>query len=535
MKKSKLTVLIVGLLTVSLLAFGCGGNNANQQQQGQQGGQQSEQQGAAEPQDGGTLIIGLTQVPNNLDPVRYTGTYESNVMRSVFDTVVAWSDDQTEIVPYLAESWEISDDMMEYTFKLRDDVYFHNGRQMTAEDIKYSLERSEKESAMQRLADLDHAEVIDDTTVKLVLKAPNAAFLARLTDAGNGIVPKEEVENLGDDFGRQPVGTGAFKFESWENNIITLAKNEDYFLETPHLDKVEFKFINDLTMMGNALTAGDVNVAHEIADVDLQKFKSDDSVQVLNSPGMNVYMLEMNVVSGPTVDPRVREAITYAIDVDSAVANIFPNGGASRAYVPLPENSWGFKPEYKDYAVTRDVEKAKQLLADAGYENGFDITLYAPNKPNRAKWAEILQAQLKEVGINVSIQKLEWGTYSAAVAANQAPMFLQGWTWYPDPEFFLTSFFHSNNLGTLGNGIGYDDADVTAWLNEAKGSTAVQSERADIYQKVIEKVMSEYVCVPGWTTENVSVVDASVHGYKVFTDAGIRLVTPEGTNVWIEQ
>lgn len=139
------------------------------------------------------------------------------------------------------------------------------------------------------------------------------------------------------------------------------------------------------------------------------------------------------------------------------------------------------------------------------------------------------------MGINVTIEKLEWGTYSAAVAANQAPMFLQGWTWYPDPEFFLTSFFHSNNVGTLGNGIGYDDPEVTQWLNDAKGSTSEQSERADIYQKVIDKVMGEYVCVPGWTTENVSVVNGKVHGYKVFSDAGVRLVTPSGTNVWIEQ
>lgn len=539
MKKKKLTYLITCLLAVSMLATGCGGgNNAAQQPPAQNQPEEQQQQAAGEPQDGGTLIIGLSQVPKNLDPVKYTGTYESNVMRSIYDTVVAWSDDQSEILPCLAESWTVSDDMMEYTFKLREDVYFHNGRQMTAEDIKYSLERSEAESAMQRLADLDHAEVIDEYNVKLVLKAPNAAFLARLTDAGNGIIPKEAVEELGDNFGTQPVGTGPFKFDSWENNIITLSKNDQYFLTTPHLDAVEFKFINDLTMMGNSLSAHDIDVAHEIADVDLQKFKGDDSVQVMSSPGMNVYMLEMNVVSGPTADPKVREAITYALDVDSAVKNIFPNGGATRAYVPLPENSWGFTPyaeEFKAYAVERDVEKAKALLAEAGYEDGFDITLYAPNKPNRAKWSEILKAQLAEVGINVTIEKLEWGTYSSIVAANDAPMFLQGWTWYPDPEFFLTSFFHSNNLGTLGNGIGYDDPEVTQWLNDAKGSTAVQEERAEIYKQVIDKVMSEYVCVPGWTTENVSVIDGSVHGYKVFSDAGVRLVTPDGTNVWMEQ
>lgn len=532
MKKSLLTYLMVCLLAVSLLLTGCGNSNKNETPVDNE----QPTTAADEPRDGGTLTIGLSQVPKNLDPVRYTGTYESNIMRSIYDTLVAWSDDQTEIMPYLASEWEISEDLMEYTFKLRDDVYFHNGRKMTAEDVKYSLERSEKESAMQRLADLDHAEVIDETTVKLVLKAPNAAFLARLTDIGNGIVPQEAVEELGDDFGRAPIGTGAYAFSNWDNSgTITLARNEQYFLTKPHLDNVEFKFIPDLTQMGNALIAGDIDVAHEISDVDLPKFESDDSKVVITSPGMNVYMLEMNVVSGPTADPKVREAITYALDVEAAVKNIFPTGGTSRAYVPLPENSWGFLEEYKNYAVTPDVEKAKALLAEAGYADGFTIELYAPNKPYRAKWAEIIKAQLAEIGIDVTIQKLEWGTYSSTVANNQAPMFLQGWTWYPDPEFFLTSFFHSNNLGTLGNGIGYDDPDVTQWLNDAKGSTTDQAERAQIYKKVIDKVMSEYVCVPGWSKDKVAVTNDYVKGYKGFSDEGVRLVTPDGTNTWVEE
>ena len=526
MKKSMMTYMAAGALAVSMFVTGCGGEKPAEQT--------AADAPAAQVQTGGELKIGLSQVPKNLDPVKYTGTYESNVMRSIYDTVVAWSDDQSEIVPNLAKEWTVSDDLTEYTFVLRDDVVFHNGRAMTAEDVEYSLERSAEQSAMKRLNDLKEAEVIDEHTVKLILKAPNAAFLARLTDVGNAIVPKEEVEALGDEFGRKPVGTGAYKFESW-NDTITLAKNDQYWLTTPNLDKVTFKFVPDLTMMGNALSSGDLDVAHEVSDVDLQKFQQDDKVKVINSPGMNVYMLAMNMVSGPTANEKVREAITYAIDVDAAVKNIFPYGGAQRAYVPLPENSWGFDESFKNYAVTRDVEKAKALLTEAGYPNGFDITLYAPNKPQRAKWSEILKAQLGEVGINVTIEKLEWGTYSSTVASNQADMYLQGWTWYPDPDFFLYAFYHSDSLGTLGNGAGYNNPEITAKIDAAKGTTVDQAQRAAMYKEIIDQVMAEHTVVPGWTKENVSVVGSKVQDYKVFSDAGVRLVTPGGTNTWIQQ
>lgn len=529
MKKSMLTCVVAALLSVSMLATGCGSQKAD--------GPSADGPTTDAPKEvqvGGELRIGISQVPKNLDPVKYTGTYESNVMRSIFDTVVAWSDDQTEIVPNLATKWVVSDDLTEYTFTLRDDVYFHNGRKMVAEDVKYSLERSLNESAMKRLNDLKTAEVVDDTTIKLTLKAPNAAFLARLTDVGNGIVPKEEVEALGDSFGLKPVGTGAYQFESWDDSVV-LVRNDQYWLTKPNLDKVTFKFVPDLTMMGNGLIAGDIDVAHEVADVDIQKFQKDEKVKVISSPGMNVYMLAMNMVSGPTADPKVREAITYAVDVDAAVKNIFPFGGASRAYVPLPEGSWGFNESFKEYAVARDVEKAKALLTEAGYPDGFDITLYAPNKPQRAKWSEILKEQLGEVGINVTIEKLEWGIYSSTVAENKAPMYLQGWTWYPDPDFFLYAFYHTDSLGTLGNGAGYNSPEISAKIDAAKGNTVDQTERAALYKEIIDQVMGEYTVVPGWTKENVSVVGKKVQDYKVFSDAGVRLVTPDGTNTWVEQ
>ena len=188
-----------------------------------------------EPVSGGVLTISLSSSPKNLDPVKYTGTYESQIIGTVCDTLVEYNTELTEIQPGLAKSWKVSDDGLAYTFTLRDDVYFQpgkfqEGRKMTAEDVKYSLERSLKLSAMNRLDMLDHCEAVSDTELVCYLAEPNAVFLTALTDAGNVIVPKEEVEGWGDDFGTHLVGTGPFALESFElDQQAVLKRNDNYW------------------------------------------------------------------------------------------------------------------------------------------------------------------------------------------------------------------------------------------------------------------------------------------------------------------
>lgn len=528
--KSKLllSILIITMI-FALVVTGCGKSG------------EEAKQGEPETKEGGSLVVGLSQVPKTLDPVLYTGTYESNVMLAIFDTLVTYTDDQQKIVGALATDWKVSDDMLEYTFNLRDDVYFHDGkyvkgRKLTAEDIKYSLERSAKESAMGRLSDLKEAEVLDEKTVKLVLKQPNAAFLARLTDPGNGIVAKEEVEGWGDAFGQNPVGTGAFVFKNWaKDDNVTMVRNDKYWAAKPNLDELVFKFIPDLSMMSNALISGDIDIATEVQGPDRQKLVNDQNIDVQTMPGMNVYFAAMNMKEGPTADIRVRQAISYALDVDAAVSNIFQFGGATRAYVPLPSKSWGYDSSLEDLAIkSRNLEKAKDLLKEAGYENGFKTTIVTPNKPLRAKWAQIMQTQLAEVGIEADIEKLEWGTYSDKVSKGEAPIYLLAWTWYPDPDFFLFQFFHQDQIGRLGNGQAFDDKEVTDLIDKAKGSTTDQTERKAIYKEVIEKAMAKVPRVEGWHKENINGIRKRVNDYKICPDDQVRIVTQE-RNVWVEK
>ena len=287
---------------------------------------------AGEPVDGGVLTISLSSSPKNLDPVKYTGTYESQIIGSVCDTLVEYNSSLTEIMPSIAASWEVSDDGKEYTFKLRDDVYFQpgqyqDGRQVTAEDIKYSLERSHELSAMNRLDMLDHCEVISDTEVKCVLENPNAVFLTALTDAGNVIVPKEEVEGWGDDFGTHLVGSGPFALKEFKlDQQATLVRNEKYWAQKPHLDGVVFRPVSDGNQAVNALRTGEVNVATSLTGEAVQVARDDDTVKLLEMPGLHVSYLYFNMVNGPTKDPKVREALIKAVNVEELTGGVYQYG-----------------------------------------------------------------------------------------------------------------------------------------------------------------------------------------------------------------
>ena len=198
-KRNKLVAVLLSCCMAVALFAGCGNNDKGTAENDNNQGEQIKV--SEEDKYGGTLRIGMAAVANNIDPVKYTGVYETAIIENIGDTLVVYSDDLSEFLPSLATEWEVNEAGNEYTFKLREDVYFHpgkfqDGRQMTAEDVKYSLERSHNESALARLAMLDHCEVIDDFTVKCVLPNPDASFLPALTNGGNVIVPKEEVEGL---------------------------------------------------------------------------------------------------------------------------------------------------------------------------------------------------------------------------------------------------------------------------------------------------------------------------------------------------
>ena len=482
---------------------------------------------------GGTLVISLPSSPKYLDPILYTGSYESQIINCVCDTLVDYNMDLSQIVPVLATDWTISDDGLTYTFNLRSDAKFQkgqyqDGRAVTAEDIKYSLERSAKQSSMNRLAMLDHVDVVSDTTVNCVLNAPAASFLTALTDAGNVIVPKEEVEGWGDSFGDHLVGSGPFKLDQFlKDQESDLSKNDAYWGPTPNLDGVTIKVVTDMTQAANGLTTGELDMATSLTGESIQTIKNNSDLVMQQTPALHIAYVYFNQVNGPTADQRVRKAILMAINRDDLVKGVYPYGEAETASLPLPKGSWGYDASVESDVPAYDPDAAKALMAEAGYADGLSLNLYISNTEARIKMGTILQQTLKEtLNIDLTINPSDWGTFSATAASGTADMYGMSWTWYPDPYFFLNKLFSSSEVGALGNGAGFSHQDVDDLLDKALAVTD-QDQRADYYKQALKAIVS-YDPMLVYASEYVNTgLTTKVQGYEQRADSKIVIVNDE--------
>ena len=514
---------ILGLAAAGLGIVGCSSD----------GGSSDGSATSGEAADGGTLVMSLPSSPKYLDPIKYTGSYESQIILSVADTLVQYKMDLSEIVPALATKWTISDDGLTYTFDLRDDVKFQKGehqegRALTAEDVKYALERSATQSAMNRLDMLDHVDVVSDTQVNCVLKSANASFLTALTDAGNVIVPKEEVEGWGDSFGDHLVGSGPFTLKQFtKDQQSELVRNNTYWGDKPHLDGVTIKVVTDMSQAANGLATGEIDMATSLTGEAVQTVKSDSNLVMDQTSALHVAYVYMNQVNGPTADQRVRKAILMAVNRDDLIKGVYPYGEAEAATLPLPKGSWGYDASVEADVPSYDPEGAKKLLAEAGYGDGMSLSLYISNTQARQKMATILQQTLKEnLNIDLSINASDWGTFSDAAASGKADMYGMSWTWYPDPYFFLNKLFSTSEVGALGNGAGFSHPDVDDLLTKAFEVTD-QSQRADFYKQALKAIVS-YDPMLVYASEYVNTgLTKAVQGYEQRADNLVYLVNSE--------
>lgn len=484
----------------------------------------------------GDLKIGLTSNIASLDPIKYTSTYESNVMRQIFDTLVNYNSKLTKIEPSLAKKWTISKDMTTYTFYLRNDVHFQkgkfqNGRKMTAEDVKYSLMRSMNDSAMHRIRYIKSIDVLSSTKVVIHLTRPYSGFLAMLTDVGNSIVPKEEVEGWGKKFGQHPVGTGPYTFKKWSaDNYVKLDRNNKYWAAKPKLKSVTFSFITDSNTMGNSLQSGNIDIATSVSGENIPLINKNKKLVLKRSKGLSIGYIAFNMKSGPTKNLKVRQAMEYALNRKQLVNGVYKYNEAKPAYLPLPRASWGYSKQVANTVPKYNLKKAKELLKEAGYPHGFKIKLYVTSLRESA--ATIFQAQMKKVGINVEINTVEWGTFSNIVSAGKAPLYMMGWSWYPDPDFFLYQMFSSDQIGALGNGGGYSNSEVDSLLNKASSVSTNEKTRAKIYKQALKKIVADVPHLDLYDQEMIDGLNKNVKDFQVRADGSIVLVDKH-TNVWL--
>lgn len=553
--KRMLALALALCLTAAMLA-GCGGGN-NQPPADNSSSNQGEQTPStpdtntpatpAAPADvseddkyGGTLTIALVSVASNIDPVMYTGVYEGQIIENICDTLILYDNELMTFWPSLATEWTANEAGDEYTFTLRDDVYFQpgkfqDGRKMTAEDVKFSLERSHNESALARLTMLDHCEVIDDTHIRCVLDGPDASFLAALTNSGNVIVPKEEVEGWGEEFGAHLVGTGPFMMaeDGWKTDQgVYTVRFDNYWGQKPYLDGLNIVYITEVNQRVNALKTGEIDIAFDLSGEGVQQVRDDANLNMVQVPGMGVNYIYFNMVNGPTADIRVRQALQMAVDREAMCTALYQYGEGQPGWLALPPNSWGYDESLIDLVPKYDVEGAKALLAEAGYPDGLTLEYYTGDSATSKRIGEIFQQFAQAIGVTVNIHQAAWGTFSEIGASGNADVIAMSWTWYPDPYFYLNKMFHKESLGTLGNGQCFDIPEVNDLLDQAAAESD-QDTRATLYKEALKLITEQYAQID-YAVANVNVgMSNKVMDFAVRPDKTIEVADDMNNNTWL--
>ncbi|WLR51167.1 ABC transporter substrate-binding protein [Bacillus tianshenii] len=492
------------VFTILLLLLGLVGCGAN------------ESSGDSEEKVKDTLVFGRGGDSVSLDPAEVTDGESFKVTENIYDTLVQFGDMDTEIYPSLAKEWNVSDDGLTYTFDLRENVTFHDGTAFNADAVVYNFERwmnpNEKQEgnfAFYRSmfggfkGDEGHViqevKAVDEHTVEIVLKRPQAPFLKNLTMASFSIASPQALKEYGDEYGQNPVGTGPFIFKEWKrNDRIVLEKNEEYWMEEyPKLNRVIFKAIPDNSSRLNALKTGEIDMMDGVEPSSVEEIEESEELQTFIRPSMNIGYLGLNVTRGPLENKYVRQALNHAVD-KKAIIDAFFMGQAEPAKNPIPPSVEGYNDEIEAYPY--DLEKAKELLAKGGYPDGFEMDLWAmpvsrPYMPNGQKVAEAIQASFKEIGVTTNIQSYEWATYIEKVIAGEADAFLLGWT-APngDADNFLYTLLDKESIGSS-NSSRYANDQLHELLVEAQ-STIGQEKRNQLYKQALEIIHEDAPWIP---------------------------------------
>lgn len=552
--KRALSLLLAGVLVLGMLA-GCGGTNNGGNNSAQtttnnttnNSATDSTQTEAGEPVYGGTLRVAVNRSikATGLDPVLGDSPACDQVEQQYSDTLIQLSPDGSEYLPCIATDWEISEDGMTYTFTLRDDVYFQpgefqDGRLLTAEDAAYCINRSHEEAWWSWAPYLDYAEAIDDTTLVCHLQYANALFLYDLTSSAAIMIPKEEVEGWGDEFGSHPVGTGPFMVvEHVPDQYTRLVKNPNYWGVEPYLDEIIYYIIIDEAQNMNALAAGEIDVSLNIAGDYINQVANDENLVLAMGPQNRIAFCGFNMNDPILSDDRVREALTIAVDYKALADGVYINGDGSACALPIPLTSWAYDEELEaELAPVYDPERAKELLAEAGYPDGFDIVLSVGQSDAYIRAATIIQSMLSQIGVNMEIQSIAAAEMTDRLLNNNVQLFMRdgGQGGSTDPASFVGNFLDSAMLNTNYNSWCYSDPDTDALIRQANGEPD-QNKRIELYHELIKIAMDAHIGIFYATINTSWGMQPNVHGYVLETGTVMRVCGLEGTgiNIWLSE
>lgn len=502
------------------------------------------------PAQGGELSFALATSPDTLDPHRSGLAVSVRVIRTIHDSLVVQLPDHT-IKPWLATEWEVSEDGLSYTFKLREDVKFHDGTPFNAEAVKYNFDRildpaTKASNAAALLQPYQSSEVLDEYTVRLNLATPSRAFLGNLSQALLGIVSPAAAQKYGDQLGQHPVGTGPFKFVKWEENAgIQVERNPDYKWApelvtnqgAPYLDGIDFRIVpEEATRIGSVLSK-QVLAAETVPPQHILTLEKDPNFQLLQTNTVGLpYTLFFNKDREPWNELKARQAVQLAVDVDTIVKTLYL-GTYERAWSPLTPGTFGYDASLEQ-SIKPDIPKANRLLDELGWVRGEDgirvkdgkkLTLrYVDGTPNREKRNDIavmIQQQLKQIGIAVEVEITK---DIRTVVYTNGDYDLYGNSQVNSDPNALYSFYHSYDPKGQASLSRLNDPDVDQWLEQGRVEKD-DAKRAELYQQVQQYIIDHAIILPIYVFPYTVAASNSVQGvlfdslgYPLFNDVSLQ-------------
>ena len=452
--------------------------------------------GELQAREGGDLILGMGADPESMDPVRASSAPASMVMMHTMESLFSMTPDG-EIVPLLAEGYDASEDGLEFDIYIRQDVEFHDGTPLNAEAVQYNLERFQDEEApfsflIDEVVDI---EVVDDYTVRLHTARPFAPLIAHLSHELIAMASPDALEEYGEDFGVNPVGTGAFEFVEWtRGEEIVLKRNDNYWDDNAYLDTVTFKIVPDDSTRVVQVETGEAHAAMFVPPRDRERLIEIEDINVVDATSLRTIYAGFHTKREPFDDVRVRRALNYAVDNQAIVEQIMQGAGRP-SDAPISPDIFGYAQQER-YKYNPD--KARELLAEAGYEDGFETTFHHPvgRYMMDETITQAIQSQLADVGVEAQLQTMEWATYLEFLQKPpeeaEHEMYILGWGAVTgDADYGLYPMFHSSQMAPKGWDLSYlDHPEVDELLDEARVNPD-PGTREELYAEAIGIIWKE--------------------------------------------
>ena len=483
--------------------------------------------------------------PSAFNPqVTTDGSSHNATAYTIYNRLVEFQKGTTNIIPALAESWDISENRKVYTFNLRKGVKFHTTdyftptRDFNADDVIFSVNRQRlKEHPYHKVGGgryeyfegmemgtlIQKLEKLDAHKIRITLARPESPFLANLAMSFMSIVSKEYADNLqkagkAHEIDNMPVGTGPFAFRRYVKDTLIRYKKNPHYWDTPvKIDNLVFAITTDANVRYQKLKAGECHFVIDPSPADLKAIRADSNLKIIEGPGLNVGYLAMNTQKKPFDNPLVRKAINHALNKKSYIDAVYL-GNAIPAVNPIPPTLWSYDKSIKGYDY--DPAKAKELLAQAGLKDGFETELWTlpvtrPYNPNGKKMGEMMQADLAKVGIQVKLVTYDWPTYLNKSRVGEHQLIQMGWTGdNGDPDNFLAVLLGCASIEAGSNLARWCDPEFNQVISRAK-QISDQAQRVELYQKA-QKIFQEKVpWVPLAHSVAFRAMSKRVQGYKI--------------------